>query len=170
MKDCRINPNLHKDETKLWWYAWYWLDLLKVDGNEKWEGSGGNSSSVSVWHCGDRGLFAIWTCRFSVNNLFPFPLATGLLLGAVWMNRQSGVKMLFLALTAPIYWVHLIYFLIRRCYVNPLQIWSAMPIQDINTSAPIYWRWRVISANTIGVVNVHILNSQSRGNWSPPIG
>ncbi len=31
-----------------------------------------------------------------------------------------------------------------------LQICSTMPIQDINTSAPIYWRWHVISANTYG--------------------
>jgi hypothetical protein len=32
-----------------------------------------------------------------------------------------------------------------------LQIWSASPIPDINTSAPIYWRWHVISANTIAL-------------------
>ncbi len=25
-----------------------------------------HSNSASVWQCGDRGLFAIWTCRFSV--------------------------------------------------------------------------------------------------------
>jgi hypothetical protein len=29
-----------------------------------------------------------------------------------------------------------------------------MPIQDINTSAPIYWRRRVLSANTFGIVMV----------------
>jgi hypothetical protein len=46
-----------------------------------------------------------------------------------------------------------------------LQIWFALPIQDVNMSSPIYWRRRIISANTIGVVNVHIL-----GNWSRPIG
>jgi hypothetical protein len=67
----------------------------------------GNSSSASVWHCGDRGLFWVifdLNVLFLVNNIFPFPLATALLLGDVWINRQSGVKMLFLSLTAPIYW------------------------------------------------------------------
>ncbi len=134
-----------------------------VTKNER--GREGHTNSASVWHCGDRGLFAIWTCRFSVNNLFPFPLATALKLGDVMLNRQSGVNMLLTTVTAPIVLAHLIGFLIRRCYVNPLQIWSAMPIQHMNMSAPIFWRWRVISANTIGVVN-----SQSRGNWSRPIG
>ncbi len=28
-----------------------------------------------------------------------------------------------------------------------LKIWSASPIQDVNTSAPIYLRWHVISAS-----------------------
>jgi hypothetical protein len=42
-----------------------------------------------------------------------------------------------------------------------LQICSAMPIQDKNTSVPIYWGGRVISANTIGFVNVNILKRQS---------
>jgi hypothetical protein len=125
----------------------------------------GHSNSASVWHCGDRRLFAIWTCRFSVNNLFPFPLATALKLGDVMFNRQSGVNMLLSTITAPIVLALLIDFLISRCYVKPLQIWSAMPIQHMNMSAPIYWRWRVISANTIGVVN-----SQSRANRSRPIG
>jgi hypothetical protein len=77
-------------------------------------------------------------CSFFVNNLFPFPLATALFIGDVMMNR--------------------------RCYVNPLQIWSAVTIQDMNTSAPIYWHWHVISDNTIGVVNVHIFNRQSGSN------
>ncbi len=86
------------------------------------------------------------------------------------LNRQSGVNMLLSTIAAPIVLAHLIDFLIWRYYVNPLQIWSAMPIQHMNTSAPIYWRWRDISANTIGVVNVHTLNNQSRGNWSRPIG
>ncbi len=37
------------------------LDDLKVDGNEKRGGSGRRqySNSASVWHCGDRGLFAV---------------------------------------------------------------------------------------------------------------
>jgi hypothetical protein len=51
-------------------------------------------------------------------------------------------------ITAPIVLALLIYFLIRRCHVNRifiLKIQSAMPVQDINTSAPIllafspYW-------------------------------
>ncbi len=88
-----------------------------VTKNER--GREGNSSSALVWHCGDWGLFAIWTCRFSVNNLFPFPLATALLLGDVWMNRQSEVKMFLSAKTAPIVLAHLINFLVRRCYVTP---------------------------------------------------
>jgi hypothetical protein len=61
------------------------------------------------------------------------------------MNRRSGVKMFLSVITAPIVLAHLINFLIRKCYVSPpmlekfiLQIWSAMPIQDMNTSAPIY--------------------------------
>jgi hypothetical protein len=33
--------------------------------------------------------------------------------------------------------------MLKKCI---LQIWSASPIQDINTSAPIYWRCHVISA------------------------
>jgi len=134
---------------------WLW----KIRGGRE-----GHINSASVWHCSDRGLFAIWTCRFSVNNLFPFPLATALLIGDVMMNRQSGVKMFLSTITLPTVLVHLIDFLIRRCYVNHLQILSAKPIQDMNVSAQIYWRWRVISANTIGVVNVHILNRQSRSN------
>jgi hypothetical protein len=31
---------------------------LKVDGNEKQGGGKEHSNSGSVWHCGDRGLFA----------------------------------------------------------------------------------------------------------------
>jgi hypothetical protein len=77
---------------------------LKVDGNEKLGGREEDSNSASVWHCGDRGLFAIWTSNFCVKILFPFPLATALLIGIVSTNRQSGDKMLFLALTGPIYW------------------------------------------------------------------
>jgi len=56
------------------------------------------------------------------------------------MNRRSGVKMFLSVITAPIVLAQLIDILIRRFYVNRifiLQIRSAMPIQDINTSAPI---------------------------------
>jgi hypothetical protein len=44
-------------------------------------------------------------------------------------------------ITAPIVLMHLIDFLIRRCNVNRiiiLQIRSTTPIQDMNTSAPIF--------------------------------
>jgi hypothetical protein len=79
------------------------------------------------------------------------------------MNRRSGVKMFLSVITAPIELAQLIDFLIRRCHVKRtfiLQIRSATPIQDMNTSAPICWRWRVISATTNGAVNIHILNRQ----------
>ena len=82
-------------------------------------GGKGASNSASIWHCGHRGLFASWTCRFSVNNLFPFPLATALLIGDVMTNRWSGVKMFISVITAPIVLAELIDFLIRWCYVNP---------------------------------------------------
>jgi hypothetical protein len=82
-------------------------------------GRKGASNSASVWHCGDRGLFAIWTCRFSVNNLFPCLLATALLIGDVMTNRWSGVKMFLSVITAPIVLAELIDILIRRSYVNP---------------------------------------------------
>jgi hypothetical protein len=36
------------------------------------------------------------------------------------INRRSGVKMFLSLITAPIVLAHLIDFLIRRCYVNPL--------------------------------------------------
>ncbi len=81
-----------------------------------WEG---NCNSASVWHCGDRGLFAIWTCCFPVKNLFPFPLATALLIGDVMMIRQSVAKVFLSVITAPIVLAHLIDFLIMRCYVTP---------------------------------------------------
>jgi hypothetical protein len=67
---------------------------------------------------GNRGLFAIWTFRFGVNHLFPFPLATALLIGDVMMNRQSGVKMFLSAIIAPIVLAHVSDFLIRRCFVK----------------------------------------------------
>jgi hypothetical protein len=47
---------------------------LKVDSNEKRGGSGSYSNRwAQVWDHGDRGLFSIWTCRFSIKILFPFP-------------------------------------------------------------------------------------------------
>ncbi len=61
------------------------------------------------------GIVAI----FSVNNLFPFPLATALLIGDVMTNRWSGVKMFLSVITAPIVLAELIDILIRWSYVNP---------------------------------------------------
>jgi hypothetical protein len=69
-------------------------NIVKVDGmvakNEV--DREGDHHWDSVWDCGDRGLFAIWTCHFCVKNIFPFPLATGKLTGDVLTNRQSGTK------------------------------------------------------------------------------
>ncbi len=79
----------------------------------------GDTNWTSVPHCGDRSLFSILTCSFPVNHLFPFPLAAAKLIGDVWMNRRSGVKMFLSVITAPLVLVQLIYFLIRRCYVKP---------------------------------------------------
>ncbi len=99
---------------------------------------------------GDRGLFAIWMCRFSVNNLFPFLLATG----DVMMNRQCGAKLFLSVITAPIVLAPLSDFLIRQCHVNPqwLNIHPANLIRlaysryCINTSAPILLAlWMFIS-------------------------
>jgi hypothetical protein len=56
--------------------------------------------------------------RFYVNNLFPFPLATALVIGDVMMSRRSGIKIFFSVITAPIVLAHLIDFLIKRCHVN----------------------------------------------------
>ncbi len=101
----------------------------------------GDSKSASVWHCGDGGLFYIWTCTFSINNQFPFPLATVLLLGVVMMNRRSGVKMFLLVITEPLVLAQLI-----DPFNCKFQIWSATPIQNINTSAPILLAlWMFIS-------------------------
>jgi hypothetical protein len=94
-----------------------------------------DSNSASVWHCGDWGLFSIWTCNFCVKILFPFLLATALLIGIVSTNRQNGDKMLFLALTAPIHWRILFTFWISNMMWTSQKIrkiGSALPIQDIN--------------------------------------
>ncbi len=122
-------------------------------------GREGARKSAPVWHCGDRGTF-------SINNLFPFPLATALLIGIVTTNRWSGVKMFLSVITAPIVLAQLIYFSIRRHHVNRkfiLQIRSAQPIQDMNMSAPIYWRWRILSATKTG----NMLNRGSGGTFYP---
>ncbi len=73
-----------------------------------------------------------------------------------WIGK-AGVKVFLSVITAPIVLAYLIDFLIRWCYVNPqmfkyssCKFVPAMPIQDKNTSVPIYWRWHVISATTNG--------------------
>ncbi len=121
---------------------------------------------------GDWRLFAIWTCSSPVNNLFPFPLATALLIGDIMTNRWSGVKMFNSVITAPIVLAELIDFLIRRCYapnvrIFILQIWSASPIQDINTSAPIllaFWWSRLIGQNSQPFETMPIYNALATGN------
>ncbi len=60
---------------------------LKVDSNEKRGGQEGDSYSASVWHCGDRGLFAVWKCFsekliFSISDCYSFK-------NIVLMNRRS---------------------------------------------------------------------------------
>ncbi len=76
------------------------------------------------------------------------------------MNRQSGVKIFLSVITAPIVLGHLIDFLNRRCHVKPQ--WSN--IQPTNLNRLAYSRYKHVRANTIGVVNVHILNMQSGSN------
>ena len=120
-----------------------------------------------VWHCGDRGLFAIWTCSFCVKNLFPFPLATAFWMGIVTTNRRSGVKMFLSVITAPIVLAHIINFLIRRWHVNRifiLQIRSATPIQDMNTSAPIYKKVKKLAALHLTVMTMPIQKAVTSGN------
>ncbi len=55
-------------------------------------GQEGDSKSAPLWHCGDRGPIQIWTCRFSVHNLFPLPLATAQIIGNVSTNRRSAAN------------------------------------------------------------------------------
>jgi hypothetical protein len=57
------------------------------------------------------GYLRFERASFSVNNLFPFPLATALLIGDVMTNRWSGVKM-FLSVITPIVLAELIDILI----------------------------------------------------------
>ncbi len=76
------------------------------------------------------------------------------------MNRHSGVKMFLSVIIAPIVLAHLINFLNRRCHVNSQ--WSN--IHPSNLIRLAYSRYKHVLANTIGVVNVHILNTQSRSN------
>ncbi len=123
-------------------------------------GQEGHRNSGSVWHCGDWGFFAIWMCCFSVNNLFLFPLASALLIGDVMMNRRSGVKMFLSVITAPLVLSHLIDFLIRQYHVNP----HLLNIHPANLIRHAFSRYKYVHANTIGVVNVQILNTQCGPN------
>ncbi len=69
-------------------------------------------------------------------------------------------------ITAPIVLAQLIDILIRQCNVNRiiiLQIWSAMPIQDMNTSAPIYKKVKKIgSASPIRCDNACLKSCSKR--------
>ncbi len=70
-----------------------------------------------LYDCGDRGVFAFWTCRFPLKNLFPFPLVTALIVGIVSTNRQSGDNVVLSSCSATML-AHLIYFLNKRRDVN----------------------------------------------------
>ncbi len=92
---------------------------MDPDSNEKWGGTGRKLQfSIGLTLLWSRVIW-IWTCCFPVKNLFPFPLATALLIGDVMMNRQSVVKLFLSVITGSILLAHLIDFLIRRCYVTP---------------------------------------------------
>ncbi len=99
-------------------------------------------------------------CSFLVNNLLPFLLATEKSIGNVWMNRQSGVKILLSGITAPIVLAPLKDFLSRQCHVNSK--WSNN--HPANFICLAYLRFKHICTNTIGIVNVHILHTQSGSN------
>ncbi len=58
---------------------------LKVDNNERNEvGREISNLYAQLRDCGDRGLFAFWTCCFCAKILFLFPLATAKLIGDVF--------------------------------------------------------------------------------------
>ena len=98
------------------------------------EGGREFSPGLALWR------IANWTYCFHVKNPFPFPLATALLIGDVIMNRRSGVKMFLSVITTPIgnaRWTAQKIREISIDWIFILQICSATPIQDINTSAPI---------------------------------
>jgi hypothetical protein len=78
-------------------------------------------------------------------------------IGDVMMNRWSGVKMFFSVITVPIVLAHLIDFLIRRCHVHP----QWLNIHPANLIRLAYSRYYHVQANTIGIVNVHILTKQN---------
>ncbi len=70
-------------------------------------------------------------------------------------------------ITAPTVLAQLIHFLIRRCHVNRIVILkirtaTPTPIQDMNISAPINWRWRILSATT---ENLQSCSKRKRKYW-----
>jgi hypothetical protein len=70
-------------------------------------------------------------------------------------------------ITAPIVLAQLIYILIRRCNVNRiiiLQIRSAKPIQDMNSSAPISKKVKKLAALRLFVVAMPIKKAIASGN------
>jgi len=128
---------------------------IKVDGNEKWAGFMGKKKNTVIQVLSAivaMGGYFKFECVYFLckNSIFPFLLVKAFWIGIVWTNRGSGVKMVLSFITAPIVLALLINFLNRRCNVNRiviLQIRSATPIQDINTSAPILlglWQSRPI--------------------------
>jgi hypothetical protein len=87
-------------------------------------------------------------------------------MGIVTTNRRSGVKMFLSVITAPIVLAQIINFLTRRWHVNRifiLQIRSATPIQDMNTSAPIYKKVKKLAALRLFVETLPI-------NWAVASG
>jgi hypothetical protein len=82
------------------------------------------------------------------------------------MNRRSGVKMFLSVITAPLVLAQLIYFLTVRCHVNLIRFFFVQkkklknPPKNINLIRHAYSRYKHVCANTIGVVNVHIFNTQ----------
>ncbi len=95
---------------------------------------------MALWRSGViLNLNVYFLCK---TQYFRFHLLQPFWIGIVTTNRRSGVKMFLSVITAPIVLARIINFLNRRCNINRkviLQIRSATPIQDINTSAPIHW-------------------------------
>jgi hypothetical protein len=70
-------------------------------------------------------------------------------------------------ITAPILLALIINFLIRQCNVNRiiiLQIRSATPIQDMNTSAPIFKKVKKLAALCLFVMTMPIQKAVASGN------
>ncbi len=88
-----------------------------------------------VWDCGDRWLFGIWTCCVKNLRVFQFPFATAKLTGEVLTKRQSGDNIFLSAITPPTgnaRWTPKKIRKIPVVWMFSLQIWSTLPIQEIN--------------------------------------